>query len=453
MKNYKLSVSKNGKKYNIIFKAENEILARERVHKEWYSILSIEEITEKQELWNTFIFSAYTKDWEFKKWKIVWNDIFKTYIKLKKDLDYKVKLLYSENENDLSDIKKEQIVKDLEEQYNLIFSWKNNKKDKWDEIKEKLEKEKNENKNLDNFYLKKELEQTYKLIDFVLNKLNNLINNNEEEDIDISEKEKLKNIYNSIIKLKTSTNITKLKEVWEFALIKIWEIELRELENNKSEISKKLLKETNFLLKKVGSKKTFIEKDKDIWYILKTFFSNIKIFDKEEKKEKIDEFSHNYAKNKLLLKKYKEKLKENNKFIFKNIIKVIFNKNFKEEVFLKNKILKQNIYLFKTKIKGLNFSYTFVKKWFNTIILYIIDLINNLSKYLFIIIILYLIIFNIFLNINYYFNWFTINYGWFFYFLIIFLLYIIFYLTRNFFLIIFNFVILFFIIIFWVVNF
>jgi len=34
MQNYKLSVSKNGKKYTIVFKAETEKLARERVHNE-----------------------------------------------------------------------------------------------------------------------------------------------------------------------------------------------------------------------------------------------------------------------------------------------------------------------------------------------------------------------------------------------------------------------------------
>jgi len=34
MANYKIAVSKDGKKYNIVFKAENEALARERVHKE-----------------------------------------------------------------------------------------------------------------------------------------------------------------------------------------------------------------------------------------------------------------------------------------------------------------------------------------------------------------------------------------------------------------------------------
>ena len=34
MSNYKIAVSKDGKRYNIVFKAENEAVARERVHNE-----------------------------------------------------------------------------------------------------------------------------------------------------------------------------------------------------------------------------------------------------------------------------------------------------------------------------------------------------------------------------------------------------------------------------------
>ena len=123
MNNYKLAVSKNGKKYTIIFKAENEILARERVHNEWYSILSIEVITEKDELWNTFLFTAYTKEGELKHWRIVWDDILKSYIKLRKNLEYDVKKIFSEKDKDLDENAKNSIVKDLNEEYNLLFKW------------------------------------------------------------------------------------------------------------------------------------------------------------------------------------------------------------------------------------------------------------------------------------------------------------------------------------------
>jgi hypothetical protein len=34
MPNYKISVSKDSKRYSIIFKADNEMAARDRVHKE-----------------------------------------------------------------------------------------------------------------------------------------------------------------------------------------------------------------------------------------------------------------------------------------------------------------------------------------------------------------------------------------------------------------------------------
>ena len=166
MQNYKLSVSKDWKRYTIVFKAETEKIARERVHKEWYSILSIEEIKWKAEIWNTFIFQAYTKEWELKNWRIVWDDIFKVYVKLRKHLEYDVKYIYSEKDKDSDENVKNNIIKDLNEEYNLLFAWK--KKEKIDELREKIQKEKEQNKKADNFYLKKELEETYKLIDFIL---------------------------------------------------------------------------------------------------------------------------------------------------------------------------------------------------------------------------------------------------------------------------------------------
>lgn len=456
MQNYKLSVSKNWKKYTIVFKAETEKLARERVHKEWYSILSIEEIREKSELWNTFIFNAFTSDWEQKNWKIVWEDIFKVYVKLRKNLEYDVKLLFSENDRDLELEKKEKIIKNLEDEYNIFYS--KSKEVKEDKIREKIRKQKEENRKDESFYLKKELDQTYKLLDHVLLKLENLISEKNNIKINIETKEKIKNIYNSIIVLKKSTNLSKLKEVWELALIKIWKIELEELEKKHDKNSNDLLKETNFLLKKIGSKEVFIEKNKDISYIFSKFLKEIKesfwkINSKKEKKEEIDKDSHSYIKNLLFLKKYKQKLKENNIYILKNIFKVLINKEFRENLLLKRKILQQNITLFKAKEKWVWFSYTSVKKWFTKLVDYILRLIKLFKDYLFIVIFIYSIIYIFYLNTIYYLGLNETNFKWLFYFIVVFFTYIILFSTRNLFLIILNFVILFFIVIFWVVNF
>jgi hypothetical protein len=53
----------------------------------------------------------------------------------------------------------------------------------------------------------------------------------------------------------------------------------------------------------------------------------------------------------LFLKRYKEKLKENNIFIIKNLFKILFNKDIRIDTFIRRKVLKQNIYLLKAKEK------------------------------------------------------------------------------------------------------
>jgi len=451
MHNYKLSVSKNGKKYTIVFKAETEKIAREKVHDEWYSILSIEEITRKENIWNTFIFKVLTQAWEEKKWKLVWDDLFKAYVKLKRDLDYNVLELYSEEEKDkLTDEQKKVIVNDLKEEYDLVFKKKEVKKVKLEDLDD-LPKE----KKLDNFYLKKELSETYKLIDFILKKLENLLSWESWIKIEWEQKEKLKNIYNSIIKIKKSTNISKLKLIWEVALVKIWKLELQYLEEEQEESTKKLLKETNQLLKKIGSKQSFIEKNKDINYIFKVIGEKISWYFsfKKKKKEEIDKHSHSYVKNMLFLKRYKEKLKENTLFIIKNIFKIIFNKELRTDTFIRRKVLKQNIYLLKAKEKGTSYSYTYIKKWIKWTIKWLISFLNDIKQYLFLVIIIYTILFIWLLNINFYYEIYNSNYEGIFYFIIVFLIYIALYFSRNIILAVLNFALLFFIIIFWVVNF
>ncbi len=449
MKNYKLAVSKNGKKYTIVFKSETEKQARERVHKEWYSILSIEENTQKRELGNIFIFSAYTKEWELKNWKIVWDDIFKTYVKLRKNLDYDVKGLFSQKDINATEEEKELIMRDLKEEYNILY-----KKEEEKELKK--EKETNKDKELDSFYLKKELEETYKLLDFVLEKLQNLITWQSSIELDPESKEKLKNVYNSIIKLKKSTNLSKLKEIWELALLKIWRIELEEVEKKHEEKGKLLLKETNSLLKKIWSKEVFVEKHKDVWFLINSFFEKLNTYFlsfKKEKKEEIDKHSHSYIKNALFLKRYKNKLQENNIEILKNLFLLPFKREKRRNLFIKRRVIKQNIVILKAREWGFNFSYTSIKKWFNKIFDYILVAIENIRLYLFVIILIYTLVFILFLNINYYYNIKDINYEWIFYFTLLLFVYILLYFSRNTLLIILNFVILFFIVIFWVVNF
>jgi len=458
MPKFKISVSKNQKKYSMILNADSDVLARKRVHAEWYSILNVEEINEDKINWHKFIFEAVDKKWNTKKWKVVANDPFKVYVKLKEGLWYEVKFLYSESEKDKSEGIKIDILRNLEEQYKLYNSRK------WKKIPElKVKKDNNlKKKNLDNFYLKKELDETYRLIDFVLIKLKHILDNANEKEVSLEKKQKIKNLYNSIIKLKKTTNISKLKIIWEKALKKIWEIELSILEVSKSDKSRKFLKETNKLLKEVGSKEKFIEKDRDINYIVNKFISWIKLkIDnlkkrKKENKEKIDIESSSYWKTKLLIKKYTDKEKELNKEKFKiffNFLKK-WEKEKLNDLNIKLKVVKQNLTILKAKQTWKIVSYTKIIKWYN----YFIELLLLLLKLLNTYFISFIYFFSIF--ILFYFLWekfnlidFQLNLNWIFIFIYVIFWSLLIFLSRWIISLSINIAIFMFMIILWVVNF
>jgi hypothetical protein len=58
MPKYKITASKSQKKYTFVLNAENEKLARERIHNDGYSILESELFNESNIKRNTFIFKA-----------------------------------------------------------------------------------------------------------------------------------------------------------------------------------------------------------------------------------------------------------------------------------------------------------------------------------------------------------------------------------------------------------
>lgn len=460
MKRFKISVWKDQKKYTLVFQAENEIIARERVHKEWYSILSIQEFTEEVNLGKSFTFKGILNS-EEKTGKVMGDDIFKVYTKLRKELGYKVTELYSTIESITPEEKIKQLHS-LEEEYE-IFLENENKSEKKVVKKIKKPEAKLQETNIDSFYMKKELEQTYKLIDFVLEKVKNLIENKEISDLDSEQKEKLKTVYNSVIKIKKTTNVNKLKEIWELALLKVGLLEVRELDLHKSKKMKGLLKDTNKLLKKIGSTKQFIEKDSDYKKIIEEKF--IKFLDKFKKnwksnKNKVDKSTHEYIRTELLIRKYQEKEKQNTINIIKNIIKFITKIDYRDDILLRRKVIKQNLLLYKVKQKWVNYSYSTIKKWYLHIQEVIESLILLVRLYIFVIIFFYSVFILIYINIFPLIQWewallkdITFNFKGLFYFILFIFVYLTLYIRRGFISLWVNFVILFFIIIFGLINF
>jgi hypothetical protein len=460
MKKFKISVWKDQKKYTLVFKAENEIAARERVHKEWYSILSIEEFNDKIDLGNSFSFKGIINS-EEKTGKVMGDDIFKVYTKLRKELGYKVLELYSTNDSITQEEKIKQLHS-LEEEYEFLIEHENKTEKK---VIKKIKKpeSKLEETNIDSFYMKKELEQTYKLIDFVLEKVRNLIENKEISDLDSIQKEKLKTVYNSVIKIKKTTNVNKLKEIWELALLKVGLLEVRELDLHKSKKMKGLLKDTNKLLKKIWSTKQFVEKDSDYKRIIEEkiwkFFDKFKK-DKKSNKGIVDKTTHEYIRTELLIRKYKEKDKENTIQIIKNIVKFITKHDYREDILLRRKVIKQNLLLYKVKQKWINYSYSTIKKWYIHIQEVIESLILLVRLYIFAIIFFYSVFILIYINVFPLIQWewellkdITFNFKWLFYFILFIFVYLTLYIRKGFISLWVNFVILFFIVIFGVINF
>jgi len=380
MKNFKASVSKWTKRYNIIVKALSNKEAREKIHKEWYTILSLTEIENVEIKWKKFYFDAII-EWQKKSWTIVWKDILKVYIKLVEDLKYNIVYLYDDNK--LDEKAKWLLMNSLLEQYRIYKE----KKFWWDKKQalSRFEKTKKE----DPFFAQKKLEKTQKTIEFVIFKLEKILAPDSHIKLDSEKRETLTKLREAIIKIKKSTNIDRLKEVWEKALLKLWEIELVSLEEKKSEKYKDAVKETNALLKQMWSKKQFIEKEKDIRFIAKKYFNIAKDVLKTEKKKtkkkkgfKLDKTSHNYLKTLSLLYKYRAKLRETQKEMLKEAYVFIlpFWKNLdkKDKLVLKKAVIEQNISLLKNKIRWNNFSYTRVKKWWN----YFTDKILRFIKFL-----------------------------------------------------------------------
>jgi len=461
MQKFKIVASKSNKKYNLILSAQSESDARERIHKEGYSILSIKLADEKEIQGTKFIFHIILGK-EIKKGVIVGEDIFKSYVKLRKDLGYKVKYLYPEgDEAYLDDEKKQRIIHDLEQGYTLKIESKAPKQEKKPvDMKETQDIDKS-------FYQKNELDKVHRLIEKVLTKLEPIISNEKSYNLPPEKQEKLKVVYNNIVKLKKSTNISKLKEIGELALLKIGDIELSTLEQQKDTQSKQLLKETNTLLKKIGSWKQFREKNKDINYILSSFFSEIKknfsfkkLASEKKKKELIDKESYSFLKTLLLLEKYSEKLKDTNKDLFKNIGIIVFpfgkNTEKRDKILIKRKVIQQNITLLKAKKHGSIGSYTSIVKWYNKIFELIGGLIHSLSRVLFFVVLFYSFFFVVYLGairLGYEFWSFSFNYQGVLYFLLTLLLVIWGSVSRGVFMFFFNVVFFSFIVIFSVVNF
>ncbi len=173
---------------------------------------------------------------------------------------------------------------------------------------------------------------------------------------------KLKQIILALRQTRQSTNIDKLRIIGELALLKVGELEV-EIANQNREIRKsQFLKETNSLLRDLGSSKRVGSEVDYLRKKVKHFFSQIKtsvVGNSEDSENNIDTTGFLYFKNLRELSIYREKLKEINREIWRNIFG---DPKKKERLFLKKKLLEQNILIIESRVENKTISYSKITK-------------------------------------------------------------------------------------------
>jgi len=347
--------SKANKKLTISLVASSIEEARSILHGQWYSIMELRETDANApanigDSKKNFFYFDILVNGQIKTWKIQSDDVFKSYKKLIEDLWYDVVYIYT-NEW-MNEAQKKTITAKVRDSYIMY------KKSVWEEIAEKEERYVDTDIQQISPAILKQIEQYAMIIDSTIEKIQNLILKYHNT-ISLDKKMELEEAEHVLLQAKSSSNLWKIKMSVESTLKNIWEIELELVKTGKEDEKKKFLEETNALLKQIGSSDRIDTKtSQDIWKTVSDMFSRFKKNQNIEKKEskKVDTNSFIYFKNQRELNTYKQIAELNDRTILVSIL--TFRWNNLKRLFLKRRLLKQNIQIIDNRIHNRNISYT-----------------------------------------------------------------------------------------------
>ncbi len=361
---FKATCSKSNQRFVLVVEASSIEIAKNDLHQQGYSIIQIDPFdgdTGKEE--DFFYFDVIASDGTIQTGKIQSNDIFKAYVKLVEEMDYKVKYIYPME--GITEDEKMRITANVKSGYELsrkidtdgtkALEMKRKAaeiKAKWEDIYENLPEN-----------IKKDLARYEKIIEDINAKIEKMLLENYEV-IDSERQTRLRDLVQSLNQVKSSTNISRIHMIAEAALKKIGEIELQ-ITNKRNIIEKeKYLEETNKLLKEIGSKDRIeaVKKEEAIDTIQR-FMNNV--FSKptqDDSKKKIDKNTFVYFKNLRELNVYKKKLLETEITIMKQSLLLRFSQV--KRLILKRRLLLQNIQIIENRITNERISYTKITRGF-----------------------------------------------------------------------------------------
>ncbi|OIP54093.1 hypothetical protein AUK10_01550 [Candidatus Gracilibacteria bacterium CG2_30_37_12] len=392
MQSFQAICAKNNQKVEFIVQYNSLDEARQALHNQGYSIIEIKKVEEGGNQGKVFYFDIIL-DGHKKSGQIQSSDIFKAYIKLVSDLHYQVVAIYEDK--DATEEEKQITTSKIHSGY-LLYQEQHavKKEEKKEEKIEQTTQIQAAYSDISDTFIGKEIQKYYLLIDRILQKIETILNTYGQY-IEIERKGKLQDFLTILKQLKNTTNIDKLRIVSENALIKIGELELELLRDNKAVEKQGFLNETNELLKKFGSNTKIRDPETDISLKLQRIILDIKnnFFTKKDttSAKKIDTQSFVFYKNLRELDLYKKKLRSLQKDLLTATI--LFQNEKIIPLTIRKKLIVQNIQLIEKRIKNTKFSYISIVKGFNYYVDVIIYLLKMIGDYILYIIFLYSLFF------------------------------------------------------------
>lgn len=353
--------SKWNQKLTLSLSASSIDEARTMLHGQGYSIMEIQEewsLAKRDESSDNFFYFDAIINGQVKSGKIQSVDVFKAYTKLVDDLGYNILYIYTTE--GMNETQKKVITAKVKDGYVMY------KQSMWFDMSEKkIQTEREISMAEISPTVLKELAHYNTIIDSTVEKIQNLFLKYHKT-ITPEKKIELEAIESNLAQTKWLSNLWRMKTIVEWALTTIGKLESELIKWWLDTDKKKLMDETNSLLKQIGSSERIESNEVKSWDIGKSisnFFQSFQKKDvsKSEQKKKVDTNSFIFYKNLRELNIYKQNL---NKVVI-DIIKALFTFNFSQvkRLRLKKKLLEQDIQIIDNRIHNKNISYTKIVKW------------------------------------------------------------------------------------------
>ena len=367
MPTYRFVCVRGNQKTELIATYESLAEAKIDLHKQGYTVVESQELDASAIVTTNIFYFETTTNGRKVLGQIEGDDAFKIYVKLTEKLGYTVEALYQDKNT--PEAEKRTGLAKLQEYYRLYQEQQSKKTgtrgDSDARDRQKTGEEGN-NRSLDldiNQYTLKEIKKYHALMDRIIEKIQTL-SSKYTDVLSEDDRSRLGFIRDGLLQSKSITNIDKLRNVGEDALVKIGNIEKGLIEKHKLETGRSYIQDTNELLRNFGSREKVLLDEDDVMKKFKKvttdFFENLTLFQRNE--DFIDKSSGIYFKTLRELNTYRQKLREVNHEIFSP--KNLFSQDTEKKVYLrvKKRLILQNIRLIKNRLSRRRFSYTKIAK-------------------------------------------------------------------------------------------